>query len=46
VGPDGFLEQRGNPKLVGSSSAARNEQTAHRLWEVSEDLTGVHYELN
>jgi NAD(P)-dependent dehydrogenase (short-subunit alcohol dehydrogenase family) len=45
VGPDGFLEQRGNPKLVGSSSAARDQQTARRLWEVSEELTGVRYEL-
>ena len=45
VGPDGFLEQRGNPKLVGSSSAARNENTARRLWEVSEELTGVRYEF-
>ncbi len=45
VGPDGFLEQRGNPKLVGSSSAARDEVTARRLWEVSEELTGVHYEF-
>jgi NAD(P)-dependent dehydrogenase (short-subunit alcohol dehydrogenase family) len=45
VGPDGFLEQRGNPKLVGSSSAARHEETARRLWEVSEELTGVRYEL-
>jgi NAD(P)-dependent dehydrogenase (short-subunit alcohol dehydrogenase family) len=45
VGPDGFLEQRGNPKLVGSSGAARDEGTARRLWEVSEELTGVHYEF-
>jgi NAD(P)-dependent dehydrogenase (short-subunit alcohol dehydrogenase family) len=45
VGPDGFLEQRGNPKLVGSSAAARDEDTARRLWEVSEELTGVHYEF-
>ncbi|MDX6582748.1 MAG: hypothetical protein QOI10_1932 [Solirubrobacterales bacterium] len=45
VGPDGFLEQRGNPKLVGSSAAARDEETARRLWEVSEELTGVRYEF-
>src|SRR6266542_3610164 len=35
VGPGGFLEQRGNPKLVGSSAAARDEDTARRLWDVS-----------
>jgi NAD(P)-dependent dehydrogenase (short-subunit alcohol dehydrogenase family) len=45
VGPDGFLEQRGNPKRVGSSAAARDENTARRLWEVSEELTGVRYEF-
>jgi len=45
VGPDGFLEQRGHPKLVGSSGAARDEDTARRLWDVSEELTGVHYEF-
>jgi NAD(P)-dependent dehydrogenase (short-subunit alcohol dehydrogenase family) len=45
VGPDGFLEQRGNPKLVGSSAAARDDDTARRLWEVSEALTGVRYEF-
>ena len=45
VGPDGFLEQRGNPKLVGSSGAARDEDTARRLWDVSEELTGVHFEF-
>jgi NAD(P)-dependent dehydrogenase (short-subunit alcohol dehydrogenase family) len=45
VGPDGPLEQRGHPKVVGSSSAARDPETARRLWEVSEDLTGVRYEF-
>jgi len=45
VGPGGFLEQRGNPKLVGSSAAARDEDTARRLWDVSEELTGVQYEF-
>src|SRR6266511_545956 len=45
VGPGGFLEQRGNPKLVGSSAAACDEDTARRLWDVSEELTGVQYEF-
>ena len=43
VGPDGFHEQRGHPKPVGSTSAARDEQAADRLWQVSEELTGVDY---
>jgi NAD(P)-dependent dehydrogenase (short-subunit alcohol dehydrogenase family) len=45
AGPDGIGEQRGHPKPVGSSGAARNEETARRLWEVSEELTGVSFEI-
>jgi hypothetical protein len=41
VGPDGFLEGRGTPKLVGRSKAARDGASARRLWTVSEQLTGV-----
>ena len=43
VGPDGFGEQRGHPKLVGKSASARDDIAADRLWQVSEDLTGVRY---
>jgi hypothetical protein len=43
IGPDGIAEQRGHPKRARSSGAARNEETARRLWEVSEELTGVTY---
>src|SRR5436190_807380 len=45
VGPDGVLEQRGHPQLVGMSGAARDEESARRLWEVSEELTGVAYDF-
>ncbi|MBF8188348.1 SDR family NAD(P)-dependent oxidoreductase [Nonomuraea sp. K274] len=41
AGPSGFLEGRGSPKLVGRSAKARDAEVAHRLWEVSEELTGV-----
>ena len=42
VGPDGPLGQRGKgAKPVGRSKKATNQQTASRLWEVSEKLTGV-----
>ena len=41
VGPDGIAEQRGHPKVVRPNRAARNEETARRLWDVSADLTGV-----
>lgn len=43
VGPGGFAEQRGHPKLVGMSTAARDQHAAARLWEISEDLTDVRY---
>ena len=45
IGPDGIAEQRGYPEPVGSSGAARDEAAARRLWEVSEELTGVSFEL-
>jgi NAD(P)-dependent dehydrogenase (short-subunit alcohol dehydrogenase family) len=45
AGPDGIGEQRGHPHVVSPSGAARNEATAKRLWEVSEKMTGVHFEL-
>jgi NAD(P)-dependent dehydrogenase (short-subunit alcohol dehydrogenase family) len=45
VGPDGLLEQRGHPHLVDMSGAAKDEQAARRLWERSEELTGVTFGL-
>ena len=45
VGPSSFFEQRGYPRPVGSSSAARDEDAARRLWAVSEELTGVQFPI-
>jgi NAD(P)-dependent dehydrogenase (short-subunit alcohol dehydrogenase family) len=45
AGPGGFMEQRGAPKLVGRSSAAKDTDVARRLWDVSEELTGVRFPL-
>lgn len=45
VGPDGFYEYRGHPKLVGRSAAASDAATARRLWEASEELTGTRFPL-
>ena len=42
-GPDGMGEQRGHPTRVGRNSRASNEEDAKRLWEVSEQLTGVDF---
>ncbi|APU15397.1 MULTISPECIES: oxidoreductase [Actinoalloteichus] len=41
AGPSGFLEGRGAPKLVGRSARARDTEAGRRLWEASEELTGV-----
>ena len=41
VGPDGIAEQRGYPKVVRPNRAARDEQAARRLWEVSEEVTAA-----
>lgn len=45
VGPAGFMEQRGKAKVVGSTTASKDEAVAKRLWDVSEELTGVRYSL-
>jgi NAD(P)-dependent dehydrogenase (short-subunit alcohol dehydrogenase family) len=45
VGPDGIGEMRGAPKLVDRLAAARDAETAARLWTLSEELTGVGFPL-
>jgi NAD(P)-dependent dehydrogenase (short-subunit alcohol dehydrogenase family) len=45
AGPSGFMEGRGAPTLVGRSGAASDMETARRLWDVSEQLTGVSFPL-
>jgi NAD(P)-dependent dehydrogenase (short-subunit alcohol dehydrogenase family) len=45
IGPDGPGEQRGHPTIVSPNSRARDEETALRLWQVSEELTGITYEV-
>lgn len=42
-GPDGIAEARGNPHRVGRSGRASNSADARRLWEASEELTGVSF---
>ena len=43
IGPDGIAESRGNPTVVSCSSRARDAGDAARLWELSEQLTGVSF---
>jgi NAD(P)-dependent dehydrogenase (short-subunit alcohol dehydrogenase family) len=45
VGPDGFLAQRGYPHLARSSKRSHDEAVARRLWQVSEELSGVEYDV-
>jgi hypothetical protein len=45
-GPNGFMEQGGHPVIVQSSEASHNIADARRLWEISEKLTGIHYNWN
>jgi NAD(P)-dependent dehydrogenase (short-subunit alcohol dehydrogenase family) len=46
AGPDGFQEMRGHPTLVAPTRAAQDPDTARRLWEVSEQLTGVSFSFD
>ena len=45
IGPDGMGELWGHPTKVASSAAANDAASAKKLWEISEQLTGVHYTL-
>ncbi|HEY0805067.1 MAG TPA: oxidoreductase [Pseudonocardiaceae bacterium] len=45
IGPDGRGESRGDPTVVLPVESATNAETARRLWELSEELTGVRYDL-
>ncbi|WP_276302114.1 oxidoreductase [Halorussus lipolyticus] len=45
VGPGGFMNMRGKPEVQRSSTISYDRDRAERLWEVSEELTGVTYDL-
>jgi NAD(P)-dependent dehydrogenase (short-subunit alcohol dehydrogenase family) len=45
VGPDGPTEMRGYPTVVQPSDRANDLEMASRLWQISETLTGVRYDL-
>jgi NAD(P)-dependent dehydrogenase (short-subunit alcohol dehydrogenase family) len=46
IGPDGLLEQRGYPHIVTASRRAYDEDSWRRLWEISQELTGVSYDFS
>jgi hypothetical protein len=43
VGPRGFAELRGMPHVVRASERARDAVAGRRLWELSEQATGISY---
>jgi NAD(P)-dependent dehydrogenase (short-subunit alcohol dehydrogenase family) len=45
VGPSHCVQLFGPPKIVRGDTRARNAETAARLWEISEQLTDVHYSV-
>ena len=44
-GPKGFMEVKGAPVRVGTAKAARSRAGAERLWKISEERTGVHFDF-
>ncbi len=42
-GPNGIMEMRGYPKKTRSSKLSYNRDIAGKLWELSEEVTGVRY---
>ncbi|MQA10590.1 MAG: SDR family NAD(P)-dependent oxidoreductase [Pseudonocardiaceae bacterium] len=43
IGPDRMFEQRGHPKIVDATRAAKSHTDAARLWDISERVTGVRF---
>lgn len=44
-GPDGLAEMRGAPKVARIAAQAQDKVAAARLWQVSEQLTGVTFDM-
>ncbi len=44
-GPDRPNERRGYPVVVSSTPASHDEEVGRRLWEISEELTGVTFDI-
>ena len=43
LGPSGFQEYSGKPKIVDSNSISKDTEKAKRLWSVSEELTNIKF---
>ena len=46
IGPDGFQQLRGYPKIVTADEYSNNKEVAKRLWNESEKMTNVFYLTN
>ena len=44
-GPNGFMEMNGSPKKVKSNKRSHDRNVAERLWNISEELTGVRFQI-
>lgn len=45
-GPSGWREMKGYPKKVESNELSHNQEIARKLWEISEELTGVKFNID
>jgi len=45
IGPDGRGESKGYPTIVQPVESARDPDIGKRLWRMSEELTGVHFDI-
>ncbi len=45
-GPEGMIEFKGYPKKVSSNKLSHDGAVATKLWDLSEESTGVHFNLN
>jgi hypothetical protein len=43
VGPSGLLELKGHPRIVNPRQLALDREAQRRLWEISEEATGVSF---
>lgn len=45
IGPNGLMNMRGHPEKQESSKASQSKETAEKLWNVSEELTEIDFEV-
>lgn len=46
IGPDGKGHRKGYPVIEHPAVGVYNEETMKRLWEISEKLTGIHFDFS